>query len=299
MQTPHCTLPLFHEVAKLKSFTKAAQHLEMGVSTLSRRIRILEKQMGVQLFRRDTRNVELTTAGAMLLERSEFIIRGAEDAYEALHRDLSEVCGQIRISIHPDIYHDYLAAALTDFAARWPDIRLKIIISERATGPGMPPNDMDIRFEAPADTSLSIHKVLTGSPRLYASPELFLCRPWPKTPHDIQTAPCIHMYGKKPVWTFFRRGEKEEVAVQSLHIFNSMRLCHDFALAGLGICFLFPASATKSEKSGRLIQVLPEWSGPASEVYIALKDRRIPKRIALLTEHIDSVVSAEWKERTT
>ena len=294
MDTPHCALPLFHEVAKLKSFTKAAERLEMGVSTLSRRIAVLERQMGVTLFLRDTRNVELTAAGEMLLERSEFILSETEDVYETMHRDVSELRGQVRLSIHPDIYYDYLANVLADFAVRWPAIQLKIIISEQAPNPAMPPCDMDIRADAPANTSLSIRKILTGSPQLYASPELFMCRPWPLAPRDIQPLPCIQMHGKKPVRTLFNGAEKKECAIQPAHSSNSMRLCRDFALAGLGVCFLFPATAAEQLKSGELVQVLPDWSGPASEVYIALEDRRIPKRVEVLAEYIEHAVAAAW-----
>ena len=298
MDAPYCTLPLFYALARLRNFTKAARSLEIGLSTLSRRIGNLEKQLGVQLFLRDTRNVELTTAGRMLFERCEFIFSEAEDAYEAVYRDLSEVRGQIRISIHPDIYHDYLTTALTDFAISWPDIRLRLILSERAPEPPMPSSDMDIRFEAPADTSMSIRTVLTGSPRLYASPDVFKSRPWPETPLDLQTLPCIHMHGRKPVWTFFRGDEKAEIAIQPTHTSNSMLLGRDMAVAGLGVCFLFPASAEEHAKSGRLVQVLHEWSGPLSEVYMALDNRRVPRRVALLAGHIENHVFAAWGEKT-
>lgn len=56
-------MPLFVEVAKHKSFTLAAEALDMYISTLSRKIAQLEKELGVQLFLRSTRHVELTESG--------------------------------------------------------------------------------------------------------------------------------------------------------------------------------------------------------------------------------------------
>ncbi|MCC8193415.1 MAG: LysR family transcriptional regulator, partial [Deltaproteobacteria bacterium] len=56
-------MPLFVELAKRKSFTRAADALEIGISTLSRRIKTLEGKLGVPLFQRDTHTVELTEAG--------------------------------------------------------------------------------------------------------------------------------------------------------------------------------------------------------------------------------------------
>ena len=67
-------VPLLVEVARQKSFSKAADKLGIGVSTLSRRIKLLEKRMGVLLFYRDTRNVEPTDSGAYLLDRCGFIL---------------------------------------------------------------------------------------------------------------------------------------------------------------------------------------------------------------------------------
>ena len=90
-------LPLLVEVARQKSFTKAAEVLDIGASTLSRRIRLLEKKMGVLLFYRDTRNVELTPNGSFMLERCEFILEEARRTYESLVRDRLEPSGLIRI----------------------------------------------------------------------------------------------------------------------------------------------------------------------------------------------------------
>ena len=62
-------MPLFVEVAKHKSFTLADESLDMYISTLSRRIALLEEQLGVTLFLRSTRYVELAENGKFLYER--------------------------------------------------------------------------------------------------------------------------------------------------------------------------------------------------------------------------------------
>ena len=106
-------IPLLLEVSRQKSFTKAADILGIGASTLSRRIRQAEERMGVPLFYRDTRNVELTEHGARLVERCEFIVEEARKAQDALLDRLlaahgsaaavpmEEAVGQLRISLPP------------------------------------------------------------------------------------------------------------------------------------------------------------------------------------------------------
>ncbi len=58
-------MALFVEVARARSFTKAAERLEMPISSVSRRVGQLETQLGIKLFRRTTREVKLTDAGAV------------------------------------------------------------------------------------------------------------------------------------------------------------------------------------------------------------------------------------------
>jgi len=98
-------LPLLVEVARQKSFTRAAEILDIGASTLSRRIRLLEKKMGVLLFYRDTRNVELTPSGSFMLERCEFILDEAKRTYDSLVLDLREPSGLLRICMYADTYN--------------------------------------------------------------------------------------------------------------------------------------------------------------------------------------------------
>src|SRR3546814_14295807 len=67
-------IALFVEVAKSRSFTRAADALEMPASTLSRRISMLESRIGVRLLNRSTRKVALTEAGAVYFERCPHVI---------------------------------------------------------------------------------------------------------------------------------------------------------------------------------------------------------------------------------
>src|SRR3546814_11046772 len=77
-------IALFVEVAKSRSFTRAADALEMPASTLSRRISMLESRIGVRLLNRSTRKVELTEAGAVYFERCQHVIAEARIAPEWL-----------------------------------------------------------------------------------------------------------------------------------------------------------------------------------------------------------------------
>jgi len=77
-------MQLFVEVARTKSFRRAADALDMPNSTLSRHIAELEKKIGLRLLNRSTRKVELTEAGEVYFKRCQSIVEEARIAHESL-----------------------------------------------------------------------------------------------------------------------------------------------------------------------------------------------------------------------
>jgi DNA-binding transcriptional LysR family regulator len=75
-------LRYFIAVAERLSYSKAAQHLHITVPPLSRQIRQLEEELGVQLFVRDRRGVDLTDTGRMLLREAKGLATQAEYVLE-------------------------------------------------------------------------------------------------------------------------------------------------------------------------------------------------------------------------
>lgn len=84
MMDPLRDLALFVAVAKAKSFSRAAKDLDAPVSSVSRRIAELEERVGVRLFNRSTRRVELTEPGRLYFERARPIVEAASTAHEEL-----------------------------------------------------------------------------------------------------------------------------------------------------------------------------------------------------------------------
>src|SRR3546814_20589975 len=84
MNTSLNDMALFVEVAKRKNFSRAAESSGVPVSTLSRRISELERSIGVKLFRRSTRKVDLTEAGGVYFERCQNIVEEAGIDHEQL-----------------------------------------------------------------------------------------------------------------------------------------------------------------------------------------------------------------------
>ncbi|QGY40261.1 LysR family transcriptional regulator [Pseudodesulfovibrio cashew] len=286
-------IPLLVEVARQKSFTKAAEILGLGASTLSRRIKQLEDRMGVLLFYRDTRNVELTDNGAYLLDRCGFILEETQKAYDSVVMNMQKPSGLIRVCMFRDLYERLLKDAVLDFAANWPDIQIELIFVEHPVDMRTDPYDVAFLLGQSVAPSLVARKLLTIEPHLYASPALLDRYSIPEEPNDLLKLPCIALQRFGNRWPMHKGNRQVVVEVQPQYNFSSVGVCLDFALAGHGVAMIRGGDAESEEKTGRLVRVLPEWSaGFVHDVSMVTGSSQLPRRVRLFMDHILASVSA-------
>lgn len=116
----------FVAIAEERSFTRAAERLWVAQPGLSTQIRRLERELGVQLFDRHTRGVDLTAAGELFLERARTALAAAEVA-EATGRDLAAgIVGNIRLGIATCAVSRHVSALLESFAHDHPAVEVGV-----------------------------------------------------------------------------------------------------------------------------------------------------------------------------
>lgn len=293
MQEFLADLPLLVAVARQKSFSNAAELLGMSASTLSRRIKLLEERMGVLLFYRDTRNVKLTDPGSVLIERCEFILSEAQKAYDFVVMNMQKPSGLVRVCMFRDLYEDHMRNVLVDFAARWPDIRMDLTFAERPVDMRTDPYDVAFLIGPSIAPPLVARKLLTIEPFLYASPELFKHHPVPVEPKDLYRLPCIVLERFGNRWPMHNGNRQVIVDIEPKYTFSSVEMCRDFALAGHGIALLRDRLAAPDETAGRLVRVLPQWSGGFEhDVYLVTGPGQLPQRLRLFVDHIQANYAA-------
>lgn len=279
-------IPLFVEAARQMSFTRAADILEIPLSTVSRRIQALEKALGIPLFYRNTRKMELTEHGKLFFERCIDLVADAEAAREALTQHMQTPGGRVRLAIPGDIYHGYMLGALGRFAVKWPSIQLHVHFSALWVDPHTDPFDLNIRAGPLPDSDLLSHKLITLTPVLYAAPSLLGAYPRPRTPADLSRIPCISFIRQGPVWTVSCSKKTESVSIQPAHRVNDISLSLELALAGAGAAWLTPALARTYENEGKLIRLLPGWTYPGADINLVMASRMLPLRVRIVADYI-------------
>src|SRR5271170_6275861 len=114
-------------LAQHRSFSKVAELENMHVSSISRRIEMLEAQLGVRLFNRTTRSVSLTPPGRAYLQRVEALLEGFDEAKIQADTAVAQLAGPLRIAAPVSFARLHLAPLLTKFSQQYPAIETTIL----------------------------------------------------------------------------------------------------------------------------------------------------------------------------
>ncbi|WML90206.1 selenium metabolism-associated LysR family transcriptional regulator [Thiothrix lacustris] len=122
-------LQVFHAVARLLSFTKAAEVLHMTQPAVTFQIRQLEDQFDTRLFDRTHNRVSLTEAGKITFEYSERIFEQYSEMENAIREMTNDISGSLTIGASTTISEYMLPSLLGEFNSKNPDVRLRLRVS--------------------------------------------------------------------------------------------------------------------------------------------------------------------------
>jgi len=287
-------MALFVEVAKVKSFARAAEVLGIPKSTLSRRIADLEKTVGLRLLHRTTRNVDLTEAGALYYGRCRDIIEAAGMAHEEL-KDLAIIPrGTLRISMMPDFATAFMAPLCVKFSELHPEIQFDLDLSPRHVDLVADHFDLAIRLGAQRDSDLLSKHLCNVRTGLFATPHFIEQNGTPQKPEDLSRFPCIVNPNARAgdVWRLNKNGLDADVTVQGRFKANNPGVMRRLAMLGAGIIVLDEAMAALDLEAGRLERILPEWSLPPVPVTALTPSRLQPAKTRTFLEFLSRELKA-------
>lgn len=281
-------IALFVEVVNTKSFTTAALHLEIPPSTLSRRIRGLEQQIGLRLLNRTTRRVDVTEAGAAYYAKCAHLVEEARVAHEDLLDNYTQAKGTLRLSCSADFANHYLPEVLTQYTQRYPQVSVELDLTSRVVDLVAENFDAALRFGKLPDSGLVAKTIARLQPMLVASPAYLQNAPALAKPEQLTQHMCIRMHSRESGsrWKLRRRsnGEIKVIPVQGRFVIGSVALNKKLALKGAGIAVIDQALVQEEIQNGQLVQVLPQWALLPAELHLLTPSRLMPARVRLFGE---------------
>ncbi|MDR7017047.1 LysR family transcriptional regulator [Acinetobacter sp. 3657] len=280
-------MALFVEVVKAKSFRGAAEANGIPNSTLSRRISILEREIGLRLLHRTTRKIELTEAGQIYYEHSKRIVEEARLAHKHLGEMLAQPSGILRISLTEGFGTNYLAPLLAQFAQLYPKIQFELDLSSHLADLIAEPIDVAIRMGELPDSSLIAFQLARLPRRLYASPRYLDLAGVPKSPSELSQHECLLLRTSKPEsWQLFKDEESVDVASKGRFLLNNVNMIQKLAISHMGIAMLDDVVVREALAAGSLRQILPDWQAPPISIYAITETRLLPAKVKLFIEFL-------------
>ena len=265
-------LSTFTAIVDAGSLTAAADRLGVAKSAVSRRLKDLERRLGVQLLRRTTRTMQLTDAGRELYQRAGKLLddlAAAEAATADVHCDLA---GRLRLSVPTTFGRRHLTAALREFCTAHPDVELDLVFSDRRVDLIEEGFDLAIRIGNLDDSALIARRLATTTQVVCASPDYLEKHGVPTSPDDLLAHRClVYTLASDPNrWAYRSRSSPENptpswrtVTVQPFLRANSGDFLADAACAGRGVVMEPDFILHEDLDAGRLVSLLGEsyeWS---------------------------------------
>ncbi|MGV8986726.1 MAG: LysR family transcriptional regulator [Cypionkella sp.] len=164
-------LRVFHAVADKGSLTHAGDVLHLSQSAVSRQIRALEESLSVTLFHRHARGLILTEQGELLFDATSQMVRRLEAAAARIRDSEDEVFGELRVTTTTGFGTLWLAPRLATLYAKYPALKIDLMLEERVLDLPMREADVAIRMKEPTQADLIRKRLMQIRMRLYASPQ--------------------------------------------------------------------------------------------------------------------------------
>ena len=288
-------LALFVEVARTGSFSKASRHLGIPGATLSRRIAAMEQRLGVLLFDRSTRRVELTEAARRYFDRCAPLVDAARLAQEALREAADQPVGVLRVSMPVDLGMLWLAPLLPAFATAYPAVSFALDLSPHHTDLIADHIDVAIRIGEVAGDRLIAKRLGEIDQGLYASPAYLQRHGRPRQASDLAKHECLTIGNstqRDAVWRL-QLGEAEmAVVARGRFSINNIGMIKLLCERGMGVALLPSLNVRNELANGRLERVLDDYTLPPLPVQAVLSSRlqsaAVRAFIAFLTENLPS-----------
>lgn len=276
-------LEFFVLLNRLGSLSAAARSLNITPPAATMRLASMEKRIGARLLNRSTRKISLTPEGELYLQQASRLIEELRELDEIVSGNRRDPRGLLRVNVPLGFGRTVIAPLVSIFAGRFPDVEVQLEVTDRPIDLIAQGFDLAIRFGELPDNRLNARRIMSNRRFICASPTYLEKYGTPKAIADLTKHRCIvhrqndEAYG---VWKFLIDGRSEIVKVHGTLSSNDGDIVQGWALDGQGIVIRSEWDVAKYIESGRLRQILPEFSLPSADLYAYYPSKQnLPARV--------------------
>lgn len=292
---------VFVAVANAGSLTGAARQLRLSIPTVSKRLAALEAALEAPLLHRTSRRISLTATGEAVLLRVRSHVDALEEASLALKDHAGPLSGLVRMSAPISFSRLYLAAPLTDFMRRWPQVEIDLRMTDRHLDLIGDSLDLAVRLGNLPDSSMRARRLCDIPMPLVASPAYVADRGVPSSPGDLErhVAIALTQMRQPDRWSFAgASGERRTVEIQRRLGVDNGDVARSAALAGLGLVALPSFFVHDDIQAGRLVELLAPWRIHPIGLHLVTPPAQLrPRRVEALIEHLAEALARQpWRQ---
>lgn len=263
-------MEIFVAVVDTGSLSAAGRRLGVPLPTVSRKVSELEAHLKTRLLTRSTRKLLLTDSGSGYVAACRNILEQVGDAERVASGEHSAPKGDLVVTAPIVLGRQHVLPVITDFLASFPEIDIRLVLSDRNVHLLEDHVDLAVRIGDPPDSSLiascvgAVRTVVCGSPAFLAHHGV------PKSLEELSALPCITFdsLSSTVFWNFTAKGSRsaKAIPIHSRLSVNTAEAAIDAAIAGLGLTRVLSYQVVDAITNGVLQSVLETFEPSATPI---------------------------------
>ena len=195
-------------VVEKGSFSAASRDLRIPLATISRKVNELESHLGTRLLVRTTRKLALTDVGVAYMASARRILEEVDEAERTAAGEFHAPRGELILTAPVLFGRLHILPVVTDFLAAYPEIDVRLLLSDRNLHLIDDHVDMAARIGPLPDSRMVVTRIGSVRTVVCASPKLLAAHGTPKSPEDLAKLPCVNFNFLSPAstWPFRLKG---------------------------------------------------------------------------------------------
>jgi DNA-binding transcriptional LysR family regulator len=293
----------FTAVANFESVSRAADHLGVSASTVSRKVEETETALGVRLFERDTRHLRLTEAGQDFYHYANKALLLLDLGQQTMASYNKEITGGLRIWCPPAFGRRYLAGPVSQFGALHPQLNISLQLEARPFALGSSEFDVGICVGMPSEGRVVISRLCSYLSSFVATPEFLQKYGAPDSLQSLAKLPIVTVFHEQEMnhRCVIESADGEQISYTSKLAVNDSSLAVNAILSGEYIGKVMHWYIQDELLRGEICKTLPHYSEEKS-IYAMVQSRKgNPRKVQMFVDFLKSRLQpaiAEVERRT-